>query len=265
MNDVIIQRENGASFESNAPVKFRHTRVSTLWELKRLIISNVGAESGRKIGNLAYRFQAITAENKLEYRPSWISEDNHVWITFEVHRRLMQDRYMEFYAEVCQVGGSSGFRLFISSMDPSPINVAAPDDVVMLDYNSIDDSDYEEESSCDSTEGDEDVRNTPIGGPRLVLPVPLPIPNLDELDLDTKHVEDPSMECAAVEYNTDGGVEFMVGHIKQNRQAVLMAVKNYSIRMNAEYRVIEYDWLKYHCRCKHHAGGCPWMIQVALQ
>ncbi|MED6159076.1 hypothetical protein PIB30_038949 [Stylosanthes scabra] len=84
-------------------------------------------------------------------------------------------------AKVSQVGGSSGFRPFVSPMVPSLINFAAPDDVAMGDYNSTGDSSYEEESSCHSTEEDEAVPNTPtVGGPRLVLPSPLLIPDLDE-------------------------------------------------------------------------------------
>ncbi|MED6196302.1 hypothetical protein PIB30_046187 [Stylosanthes scabra] len=93
----------------------------------------------------------------------------------------MQDRFMEFCAEVRHVGGSSGFRLLVPPTVPSPINVAPPEDVAMEDYNSADDSDYDGESSCHSMEEDEDVPNTPsVRGPRLVLPAPLPIPNLSE-------------------------------------------------------------------------------------
>ncbi|MED6142006.1 hypothetical protein PIB30_109178 [Stylosanthes scabra] len=48
------------------------------------------------------------------------------------------------------------------------------------------------------------------------------------------------------------------------REAVQMAVKNYSIRRAAEYRVVESDPHKYICRCKLSALGCPWSIRVAL-
>ncbi|MED6114222.1 hypothetical protein PIB30_078349 [Stylosanthes scabra] len=61
-------------------ITFRHNRVRTLVELKQLILSHLGPAGGLEIANLAYRFQAITADNRLEYRPSWISEDSHVWI-----------------------------------------------------------------------------------------------------------------------------------------------------------------------------------------
>ncbi|MED6144217.1 hypothetical protein PIB30_013594 [Stylosanthes scabra] len=141
---------------------FRNTRVSTLHELKRVILSHLGADGPRDIRRLAYRFQSVTPDDRLEYRPSWLSEDRHVWITFEVHRRIMQDRFMEFLAEVRHVGGSSGFRPYQLPTVPSPINIVPPD------YNSYEDSDYDDESSSHSTDEDEQVPNTPAaGGPRL--------------------------------------------------------------------------------------------------
>ncbi|MED6169180.1 hypothetical protein PIB30_019113 [Stylosanthes scabra] len=78
------------------------------------------------------------------------SEDNHVLITFE-RRRIMQDRVMEFYAEVCQVGSFNGFSPFVPLVAPILINVVVSDDVTMGDYNSEDDSGHEEEASCHST------------------------------------------------------------------------------------------------------------------
>ncbi|MED6114827.1 hypothetical protein PIB30_084174, partial [Stylosanthes scabra] len=50
------------------------------------------------------------------------------------------------------------------------------EDAAMRDYNSGEDSDYEEDSSCHSTKEDKEVPNTPAGHPWLVLPPPLPIP-----------------------------------------------------------------------------------------
>ncbi|MED6176447.1 hypothetical protein PIB30_088292 [Stylosanthes scabra] len=178
VNGAIVQGENGASFQSDAPLMFRNTRVNTLYELKQVILSHLASDGPCEIRRLAYRFQAVTPDDRLEYRPSWLSEDRHVWITFEVHRRIMQDRLMEFLAEVRPVGGSSGFH-----------------------------SDYDDESSGHSKDEDEMVPNTPAaGGPRHVLPAPKPIPALadvpsffQQLDIDVRHVEDPSMEAVAVE------------------------------------------------------------------
>ncbi|MED6152642.1 hypothetical protein PIB30_093991 [Stylosanthes scabra] len=184
----------------------------------------------------------------------------------------MDGKVMEFYAEVRHTGCSSSFRPFVPSTATAPSMLLALEDIAMWDYNSGGDSDYEDESSCASTEEDEEVPNTPkVGGPRLILPAPLPIPDLadvpsyfQQLDIDERFVEDPTMESVAVEYNTDEEAEFMVGHRMRNCDTVLMAVKNYSIRRNTEYRFVESDRFKYHCRCKHYTAGCPWMIRVAL-
>ncbi|MED6106987.1 hypothetical protein PIB30_009835 [Stylosanthes scabra] len=120
---------------------FAHNGVNTLWELKQLILSHLGPEGGREIGNLAYQFQALTADDRLD-----------------------------------------GFRPFIPPTVPAPSMLLALEDVTMRDYNSGDDSDYEDESSYASTEKDEEVPNTPtVGGPRLILPTPLPIPDFADV------------------------------------------------------------------------------------
>ncbi|MED6193664.1 hypothetical protein PIB30_021639 [Stylosanthes scabra] len=135
---------------------FRNTCVSTLYELKQVILSRLGADGPREIRRLAYRFSS----------------------------------------KVRHIGGSSGFRPYQLPADPAPINIVSPD------YNSDEDSDYDDESSSHSTDEDELVPNTSAaGGPRLVLPAPKPIPALmdissffQQLDIDVRHVEDPTME-----------------------------------------------------------------------
>ncbi|MED6190819.1 hypothetical protein PIB30_109735, partial [Stylosanthes scabra] len=140
---------------------FAHNRVNTLREMKKLILSHLSPKDGRENGHLSYRFQAITADNRLEYRPFWISEDNHVWMTFEVHKNIMEYKVMEFYAEVRHAGCSSSFYPLVLSTANAPSHVLTMDDVVMRDYNFGDDSDYEEESSYHSTKEEEEVPNTP--------------------------------------------------------------------------------------------------------
>ncbi|MED6128341.1 hypothetical protein PIB30_096797 [Stylosanthes scabra] len=131
-------------------------------------------------------------------------------MTFEMHKRVIDDKVMEFYAEVRHVGSSSRFRLPGPSTDPAPSHVLALEDVVMRDYNSGEDSDYEEESSCHSMEEDEKVPNTPAGCPQLVLPAQLSL----------------------------------WWWVTGNREVVFMVVKNYSIRRNVEYKVVESNRLK---------------------
>ncbi|MED6149615.1 hypothetical protein PIB30_064152 [Stylosanthes scabra] len=141
----------------------------------------IDAEIGQNTTKEMMMVVAITAEDRLEYRPSWISEDSHVRMTFEVHKRVMEDKVMEFYAEVRHAGSSSRLSHPGPSTDPAPSHVVALEDVAMRGDNSGEDSDYEEESSSDSTEEDEEVLDTPVGWTRLVLPPPLPIPDLAQV------------------------------------------------------------------------------------
>ncbi|XP_015951626.1 uncharacterized protein LOC107476341 [Arachis duranensis] len=66
---------------------------------------------------------------------------------------------------------------------------------------------------------------------------------------------------------TVGGssTEFQIGQSFQNKEEVMLSVKDYNIRRGVEYRVIESDHLKYHGKCKEFGKGCTWLIRVALR
>ncbi|RYR20298.1 hypothetical protein Ahy_B03g065410 [Arachis hypogaea] len=176
---------------------------------------------------------------------------------FDVHARLIPQHMMEWYAVVRDMvvgGGPSPSSPEVVPLDATPIYYTQPRD----NADSEGDSTYvtESRSSSDTSSSEEYVTETPTGsGARFLLPPPFPIPRLSEvpnhyhtLNLDAMQPDDPFNAGKGDYYNMDGGVEFRVGHRFSNRDTVLMAVKNYSIRRNAEYRVLESDRLKYHWR-----------------
>ncbi|MED6137910.1 hypothetical protein PIB30_069458 [Stylosanthes scabra] len=59
--------------------------------------------------------------------------------------------------------------------------------------------------------------------------------------------------------------EFEVGQQFDNKEAVLMAVKTYSIRRAVEYKILESEQLKYSVRCIQHGAGCPWSIRISYR
>lgn len=50
-----------------------------------------------------------------------------------------------------------------------------------------------------------------------------------------------------------------------NKESVVLAVKNYSIRRGVEYKVYESDQTKYQGKCKHFGSGCNWSIRVTYR
>ncbi|RYQ80517.1 hypothetical protein Ahy_Scaffold1g106879 isoform B [Arachis hypogaea] len=139
------------------------------------------------------------------------------------------------------------------------------------------DEDYMADSAdSDSSDGgdeDECVPETPVQTVVChVLSPPHPIPPLSAvpthyhiLDLDAMHERTPFPNTGEEDYNLDSGVEFRVGHKFRSREAVLQDVKNYSIHMSAEYRVIESDRLNYQVQCRQAENGCQWSFHVALR
>ena len=62
-----------------------------------------------------------------------------------------------------------------------------------------------------------------------------------------------------------GENELQVGQQFPDKEAVLFAIKNYSIRRSVEYKVLESDQIKYHGKCKYFGNGCNWSIRVTYR
>ncbi|RYR50114.1 hypothetical protein Ahy_A07g036689 isoform A [Arachis hypogaea] len=48
-----------------------------------------------------------------------------------------------------------------------------------------------------------------------------------------------------------------------NKDAAMLAIKNYNIRRSEEFKVVESDHTRYVCRCKLFGDQCCWMVRVA--
>ncbi|MED6132296.1 hypothetical protein PIB30_017730 [Stylosanthes scabra] len=78
--------EDGVLFQSSSPVFFRSHPVSTVRELKELMLSNIRGDGLREIGNIGYRFQSQQPDKKFVNQVIWINEDENVRATFEVRK-----------------------------------------------------------------------------------------------------------------------------------------------------------------------------------
>ncbi|RYQ97482.1 hypothetical protein Ahy_B08g093530 [Arachis hypogaea] len=58
--------------------------------------------------------------------------------------------------------------------------------------------------------------------------------------------------------------EFAVGMEFNSREAVIKAVKEYTIRRSVDYRVYESEPLTFYAKCTQYGSGCDWLIRVSL-
>ncbi|RYR29626.1 hypothetical protein Ahy_B01g054064 [Arachis hypogaea] len=204
----------------------------------------------KEVGRVAYRFLNALLNGGFTNWLFWIYGDQHVRVMFNVHARLMPQHVMELYAVICDVvigSGPSPSTPEVVPLKAALIHYAQPHGSADED-NSKGDSTYVAgpRSSSDTASEDKFVPETPSGGiGRFLLPPPLAIPRLSDgpshyqtLNLDAMQADNLLNPGNEEDYNTDGVVEFQVGHRFRNREAVLMAVKNYSVRRNARYREV---------------------------
>ncbi|MED6150434.1 hypothetical protein PIB30_072290 [Stylosanthes scabra] len=249
-NAVIHERQDETRFQSDSPVLFQHTDISTMSELVQVFLYNIGCEF-REIRKVGYRFISRQPNGRFVHLLVWLFNDEHVRVTFGCHRILMPQHVMDFLVEVGKAGSPCG-----PPVAATPVRIAelsmSDTEIAMDNLESNSDYDASTGSSSDCQEGGEYILDTPsTGRPHYILPTLPPIPRLEDvpyffqqLDLDEGACVDPLKAGMCNDYNTDSGAELRVGHRMRNREAVQTAVKNYSIRRNVEYRVVESDRIK---------------------
>ncbi|RYQ88036.1 hypothetical protein Ahy_B09g095478 isoform A [Arachis hypogaea] len=67
---------------------------------------------------------------------------------------------------------------------------------------------------------------------------------------------------AEILFVADG--EFAVGMEFSSREAVIKAIKEYTIRRSVDYRVYESEPLTFYAKCIQYGSGCDWLIRVSM-
>ncbi|RYQ94809.1 hypothetical protein Ahy_B08g089744 [Arachis hypogaea] len=80
------------------------------------------------------------------------------------------------------------------------------------------------------------------------------------LDLEAMHAPEFSQYMnAAPPVVADG--EFTVGMEFSSREAVIKAMKDYTIRRGVDYRVYESEPTIFYAKCTEYGNGCDWLIR----
>ncbi|XP_015953780.1 uncharacterized protein LOC107478147 [Arachis duranensis] len=88
--------------------------------------------------------------------------------------------------------------------------------------------------------------------------IDFPEPNIDWMGYNTESDEEFEVPTVIV----DG--EFVVGMEFNSREAVIAAVKEYTIQRGVDYRVYESEPTTFYAKCVHYGTSCDWLIRVSL-
>ncbi|RYR13977.1 hypothetical protein Ahy_B04g070687 isoform A [Arachis hypogaea] len=142
--------------------------------------------------------------------------------------------------------------------------------IVREDYNSDSEEEFESNYEFVGPDGDEDQGDgntapdvTEVAN-ALANEVPFEEPSfMRVLDLEAMHApEFPEYMTAEVPMVADG--EFVVGMEFSSREAVIKAIKDYTIRRSVDYRVYESEPLTFYAKCTQYGSGCDWLIRVSM-
>ncbi|RYQ82956.1 hypothetical protein Ahy_B10g101554 [Arachis hypogaea] len=140
--------------------------------------------------------------------------------------------------------------------------------IELEDYNSESDDEFESNYDIVGPGEDEDeaggAMNVDVAevANALANPHPFQEPSfMRSLDLEAMHApEFPQYMNAVLPVVADG--EFTVGMKFSSREAVIKAMKDYTIRRDVYYRVYESKLTTFYAKCTEYDNGCDWLIRV---
>ncbi|XP_057760419.1 uncharacterized protein LOC130980792 [Arachis stenosperma] len=138
------------------------------------------------------------------------------------------------------------------------------------EYDSDSEEEFESNYEAVAPEGEEDQGDGVVGpnvgdvAHALANEDPFEEPSfMRVLDLEAMHApEFPEYMSAEIPMVADG--EFAIGMEFSCREAVMMAVKDYTIRRGVDYRVYESEPLTFYAKCTQYGSGCDWLIRVSM-
>ncbi|RYR39232.1 hypothetical protein Ahy_A09g044730 [Arachis hypogaea] len=229
---ILLQTTEGVKFICENPLDIVIPFIISFEELKGVICEKIDSERARKISCILYRYPIPVLGGFVQYQTKYIS-------------------FIELYVEFEQ-----------SEADRN---------ILREDYNSDSEEEFESNYEFVAPNGDEDQGDGTMApdvtevANALANKVPFEEPSfMRVLDLEAMHVPKfpEYMTAAEIPIVEDG--EFCVGMEFSSREAVIKAVKDYSIRRSVYYRLFESESLTFYAKCTQYGSGCDWLIRVSL-
>ncbi|XP_015931884.1 uncharacterized protein LOC107458192 [Arachis duranensis] len=261
----------GVKFTDREPLSIFISSSSTLSDLKNSILQKFGVFGSKWVKKLFYKIFIAVVSTGVKYDTFVLAADEDIRVLFHCVRSFPEVRIHELFAKL-EVGvNSSGASAPVHSstaaggasssmpvVRPSVPLVASPSFTADLDQTEVVGSVPLENAGVF-----EHAYEVGTGGGLLP-----DMQGFGEPDRVENAMCDDDSDQEPVDIIGDDDDTGANPHIRQsfqNKDEAVLSVKDYSIRRDVEYRVIESDHLKYHGKCKEFGKGCTWLIRVALR
>ncbi|XP_057755689.1 uncharacterized protein LOC130974863 [Arachis stenosperma] len=248
---ILLETSEGVKFICENPIDVVIPFIISFEELKGLICEKIDSERAKKISCVLYRYPVPVFGGFVQFQTRYVTDEASMQEMFSMYiENRAQISYIELYVEFEQ-----------SEADRN---------ILREDYNSDSEEEFESNYECVGADGDEvhgegnmDPDVTEVAD-ALANDMPFGEPSfMRVLDLEAMHVpEFPEYMTAEVPFVADG--EFAVGMEFSSREAVIKAIKEYTIRRSVDYRVYESEPLTFYAKCTQYGSGCDWLIRVSL-
>ncbi|RYQ99287.1 hypothetical protein Ahy_B07g087195 [Arachis hypogaea] len=241
----------GVRFSCENPLDIVIPFTISFEELKGVICEKIDSEISRKISCILYRYPVPIFGGFVQFQTKYVTD--------EASMQEMFSMYIETRAQI------SVIELYVEFEQSE-----ADRNVEWKDYNSDSEEEFESNYEVVAPDRDEDqgdgamAPNVVDVANALANKHPFEEPSfMWVLDLEAIHApEFPEYMSAEIPMVADG--EFAVGMELSSREAIIMVIKDYTIRRAVDYRVYESEPLTFYAKCTQYGSGCDWLIRVSM-
>ncbi|XP_015960200.2 uncharacterized protein LOC107484072 [Arachis duranensis] len=246
---ILLQTYEGVQFVCENPLDVVIPFTLSFEELKGVICEKIGTQRCRRISCILYRYPLPVFGGFVQFQTKYVMDEASMQEMFSMY---MENRHriscIELYIEFEQ-----------SEADRN---------IELEDYNSESEDEFESNYEIVGPGEDEEAAvgamNADVAevANALANPHPFQEPSfMRSLDLRAMHApEFPQYMNTAPPVVADG--EFTVGMEFSSREAVIKAMKDYTIRRGVDYRVYESEPTTFYAKCIEYGNGCDWLIRI---
>ncbi|XP_052114442.1 uncharacterized protein LOC107480949 [Arachis duranensis] len=246
---ILLQTYEGVQFVCENPLDVVIPFTLSFEELKDVICEKIGTQRCRRISCILYRYLLPVFGGFVQFQTKYVMDEASMQEMFSMymknrHRMSCIELYIEFEQS------------------------EADRNIELEDYNSESEDEFESNYEIVGPGEDEEAAGGAMNADvaevanALANPHPFQEPSfMQSLDLGAMHApEFPQYMNPAPPVVADG--EFTVGMEFSSREAVIKAMKDYTIRRGVDYRVYESEPTTFYAKCIEYGNGCDWLIRV---